>query len=207
MNFTTLIAKKFMFNREHVGPSRLTGLIAIIGISLGTMAMILSVSVLNGFESKIIDKIVGFEGDIKLGGDIEFEKSMQILSTIDGVENFIPYVERVGLIMNQYNESRMIAFKSIDISKVKSFYQIDFIEATDFDLPMIYLGRTTAARLNLQVGDKVRLLSPLDQNIVWGLPRSLEVIIGGIFDVQILDFNDKVVFIPEDIGKKLFLRK
>ena len=38
-------------------------------------------------------------------------------------------------------------------------------------------------------------------------PRSLEVIIGGIFDVQILDFNDKVVFIPEDIGKKLFLRK
>ncbi|MEC8704072.1 MAG: FtsX-like permease family protein [Candidatus Neomarinimicrobiota bacterium] len=207
MNFTTLIAKKFMFNRKHIGPSRLTGLIAIIGISLGTMAMILSVSVLNGFESKIIDKIVGFEGDIKLGGDIEFEKSMQILSSIDGVENFIPYVERVGLIMNQYNESRMIAFKSIDISKVKSFYQIDFIESTDFDLPMIYLGRTTAARLNLQVGDKVRLLSPLDQNIGWGLPRSLEVIIGGIFDVQILDFNDKVVFIPEDIGKKLFLRK
>ena len=55
-----------MLNRKHVGPSRLTGLIAIIGISLGTMAMILSVSVLNGFESKIIDKIVGFEGDIKL---------------------------------------------------------------------------------------------------------------------------------------------
>ena len=196
-----------MLNRKHVGPSRLTGLIAIIGISLGTMAMILSVSVLNGFESKIIDKIVGFEGDIKLSGDIEFEKSIQILSSIDGVENFIPYVERVGLIMNRYNESRMITFKSIDISKVKSFYQIDFIETTDFDLPMIYLGRTTAARLNLQVGDKVRLLSPLDQNIVWGLPRSLEVIIGGIFDVQILDFNDKVVFIPEDIGKKLFLRK
>ena len=207
MNFTTLIAKKFMFNRKHIGPSRLTGLIAIIGISLGTMAMILSVSVLNGFESKIIDKIVGFEGDIKLGGDIEFEKSMQILSSIDEVENFIPYVERVGLIMNQYNESRMITFKSIDISKVKSFYQIDFLETTDFDLPMIYLGRTTAARLNLQVGDKVRLLSPLDQNIVWGLPRSLEVIIGGIFDVQILDFNDKVVFIPEDIGKKLFSEK
>ena len=77
MNFTSLIAKKFMFNSKHIGPSRLTGLIAVIGISLGTMAMVLSVSVLNGFESRIIEKIIGFEGDIKLSGEIEFNQSIQ----------------------------------------------------------------------------------------------------------------------------------
>ncbi len=207
MNFTTLIAKKFMFNKKHVGPSRLTGLIAIIGISLGTMAMVLSVSVLNRFESRIVDKIIGFEGDIKLSGDIEFEKSIKILSSIDGVENFIPYVERAGLIINQQNESRMIIFKSLAIDKIKSFYKINFIEKTNFDSPVIYLGKTTASRLNLRVGDEVRLMSPLDQNLIWGLPRSVKVIIGAIFDVQILDFNDKVIFVSQDIGKKLFLRK
>ena len=207
MNFTSLIAKKFMFNSKHIGPSRLTGLIAVIGISLGTMAMVLSVSVLNGFESRIIEKIIGFEGDIKLSGEIEYNQSIQILSSIDEIDSFIPYTERVGLIINRENKSRMITFKSIETEMISTFYNIKFVEKTESDLPMIYLGRTTADRLNLRLGDLVRLMSPLDQNIVLGLPRSVKVIIGGIFDVQILDFNDKVIFIPQEIGKKLFLRK
>ena len=207
MNFTSLIAKKFMFNSKHIGPSRLTGLIAVIGISLGTMAMVLSVSVLNGFESRIIEKIIGFEGDIKLSGEIEFNQSIQILSSIDEIDSFIPYTERVGLIINRENKSRMITFKSIETEMISTFYNIKFVEKTESELPMIYLGRTTADRLNLRLGDLVRLMSPLDQNIVWGVPRSVKVIIGGIFDVQILDFNDKVIFIPQEIGKKLFLRK
>ena len=207
MNFTSLIAKKFMFNSKHIGPSRLTGLIAVIGISLGTMAMVLSVSVLNGFESRIIEKIIGFEGDIKLSGEIEFNQSIQILSSIDEIDSFIPYTERVGLIINRENKSRMITFKSIETEMISTFYNIKFVEKTDSDLPMIYLGRTTADRLNLRLGDLVKLMSPLDQNIVWGVPRSVKVIIGGIFDVQILDFNDKMIFIPHEVGKKLFLRK
>ena len=207
MNFTSLIAKKFMFNSKHIGPSRLTGLIAVIGISLGTMAMVLSVSVLNGFESRIIEKIIGFEGDIKLSGEIEFNQSIQILSSIDEIDSFIPYTERVGLIINRENKSRMITFKSIETEMISTFYNIKFVEKTESDLPMIYLGRTTADRLNLRLGDLVKLMSPLDQNIVWGVPRSVKVIIGGIFDVQILDFNDKMIFIPHEVGKKLFLRK
>ena len=207
MNFTSLIAKKFMFNSKHIGPSRLTGLIAVIGISLGTMAMVLSVSVLNGFESRIIEKIIGFEGDIKLSGEIEYNQSIQILSSIDEIDSFIPYTERVGLIINRENKSRMITFKSIETEMISTFYNIKFVEKTESDLPMIYLGRTTADRLNLRLGDLVKLMSPLDQNIVWGVPRSVKVIIGGIFDVQILDFNDKMIFIPHEVGKKLFLRK
>ena len=207
MNFTSLIAKKFMFNSKHIGPSRLTGLIAVIGISLGTMAMVLSVSVLNGFESRIIEKIIGFEGDIKLSGEIEYNQSIQILSSIDEIDSFIPYTERIGLIINRENKSRMITFKSIETEMISTFYNIKFVEKTESDLPMIYLGRTTADRLNLRLGDLVKLMSPLDQNIVWGVPRSVKVIIGGIFDVQILDFNDKLIFIPHEVGKKLFLRK
>ena len=51
MNFSSKVAKNFMFSRKEVGPSRVTGIIAVVGIAVGTMAMILSVSVLNGFES------------------------------------------------------------------------------------------------------------------------------------------------------------
>ena len=207
MRFSSLIARKFMFSRKEVGPSRFTGSIAIIGIAVGTMAMILSVSVLNGFESRIIEKIIGFEGDVKVSGDIDYEKNINNLYSIDNVEDFLLYKERKGLILGKDSIARMITMKSVDIDKIKNFYEINLDDIIVSDLPVIVLGKTTASRLNLNIGDEVKIMSPLDQNAIWGFPRQVKSIVGGIFDVQVLDFNDRVAFIPSEIGKKLFIRK
>ncbi len=207
MSFSSLIARKFMFSRKEVGPSRFTGSIAIIGIAVGTMAMILSVSVLNGFESRIIEKIIGFEGDVKVSGDIDYEKNINNLYSIDNVEDFLLYKERKGLILGKDSIARMITMKSVDIDKIKNFYEINLDDIIVSDLPVIVLGKTTASRLNLNIGDEVKIMSPLDQNAIWGFPRQVKSIVGGIFDVQVLDFNDRVAFIPSEIGKKLFIRK
>lgn len=207
MSFSSLIARKFMFSRKEVGPSRFTGSIAIIGIAVGTMAMILSVSVLNGFESRIIEKIIGFEGDVKVSGDIDYEKNINNLYSIDNVEDFLLYKERKGLILGKDSIARMITMKSVDIDKIKNFYDINLDDIIVSDLPLIVLGKTTASRLNLNIGDEVKIMSPLDQNAIWGFPRQVKSIVGGIFDVQVLDFNDRVAFIPSEIGKKLFIRK
>ena len=207
MSFSSLIARKFMFSRKEVGPSRFTGSIAIIGIAVGTMAMILSVSVLNGFESRIIEKIIGFEGDVKVSGDIDYEKNINNLYSIDNVEDFLLYKERKGLILGKDSIARMITMKSVDIDKIKNFYDINLEDIIVSDLPVIVLGKTTASRLNLNIGDEVKIMSPLDQNAIWGFPRQVKSIVGGIFDVQVLDFNDRVAFIPSEIGKKLFIRK
>ena len=207
MSFSSLIARKFMFSRKEVGPSRFTGSIAIIGIAVGTMAMILSVSVLNGFESRIIEKIIGFEGDVKVSGDIDYEKNINNLYSIDNVEDLLLYKERKGLILGKDSIARMITMKSVDIDKIKNFYEINLDDIIVSDLPVIVLGKTTASRLNLNIGDEVKIMSPLDQNAIWGFPRQVKSIVGGIFDVQVLDFNDRVAFIPSEIGKKLFIRK
>ncbi len=207
MRFSSLIARKFMFSRKEVGPSRFTGSIAIVGIAVGTMAMILSVSVLNGFESRIIEKIIGFEGDVKVSGDIDYEKNINNLNSVDNVEDFLLYKERKGLILGKDSVARMISMKSVDIDKIKTFYEINLDDIIDSDLPVIVLGKTTASRLNLNIGDEVKIMSPLDQNAIWGFPRQVKSIVGGIFDVQVLDFNDRVAFIPSEIGKKLFIRK
>ena len=207
MSFPSLIARKFMFSRKEVGPSRFTGSIAIIGIAVGTMAMILSVSVLNGFESRIIEKIIGFEGDVKVSGDIDYEKNINNLYSIDNVEDLLLYKERKGLILGKDSIARMITMKSVDIDKIKNFYEINLDDIIVSDLPVIVLGKTTASRLNLNIGDEVKIMSPLDQNAIWGFPRQVKSIVGGIFDVQVLDFNNRVAFIPLEIGKKLFIRK
>ena len=207
MNFTSKIAKNFMLTRGEAGPTRITGLIAIIGIAVGTMAMVLSISVLNGFESRIVDKVIGFEGDIKLRGDFKYEDSLEQLTNINGVDQIVPYMDRVGLMIANDNSTRMIKFKSIDLSKIENFYDIN-IGVLDNDYqPKIVIGKTTASRMNLRVGDELKIMSPLDQNTILGFPRQVRVVVGGIFNIQVLDFNDKIAFIEKEVGKRLFLRK
>jgi ABC-type transport system, involved in lipoprotein release, permease component len=196
-----------MFSRKEVGPTRFTGSIAIIGIAIGTMAMVLSISVLNGFESRIVEKIIGFEGDIKLTGNIDYEKKIDNLKSIDQIDDYLLFKERKGLILGKENRTRMISLKSLDINKLRAFYEINLNEVIDSDLPIVIIGKTTASRLNLGTGDEIKLMSPLDQNLVWGLPRQVKCVIGGIFDVQVLDFNDRVAFISSESGDKLFTRK
>ena len=207
MNFTSIIAKNFMFTRKEAGPTRITGLIAILGIAVGTMAMVLSVSVLNGFESRIVDRVIGFEGDIKLRGNFKYDDNLEPLTNINGVDQIVPYVDRVGLMIANDKSTRMITFKSIDLNKIENFYDINIDVINNHDHPKIIIGKTTARRMNLRVGDEVKIMSPLDQNTILGLPRQFRLIVGGIFNVQVLDFNDKIAFIEKDVGKRLFLRK
>ena len=207
MNFTSKIAKNFMFTRKEAGPTRITGLIAILGIAVGTMAMVLSVSVLNGFESRIVDRVIGFEGDIKLRGNFKYDDNLEPLTNINGVDQIVPYVDRVGLMIANDKSTRMITFKSIDLNKIENFYDINIDVINNHDHPKIIIGKTTARRMNLRVGDEVKIMSPLDQNTILGLPRQFRLIVGGIFNVQVLDFNDKIAFIEKDVGKRLFLRK
>ena len=207
MNFTSKIAKNFMFTRKEAGPIRITGLISIIGIAVGTMAMVLSVSVLNGFESRIVDKVVGFEGDIKLRGDFKYEDSLERLTNIKGVDQILPYIDRVGLMIANDNSTRMIKFKSIDLNKIENFYDINIGVIDNHYQPKIVIGKTTASRMNLRVGDELKIMSPLDQNTILGFPKQVRVVVGGIFNIQVLDFNDKIAFIEKEVGRRLFLRK
>ena len=101
-----------MFSHKEAGPTRFTGSIAIIGIAIGTMAMVLSISVLNGFESRIVEKIIGFEGDIKLTGNIDYEKKIDNLKSIDQIDDYLLYKERKGLILGKENSTRKISLKS-----------------------------------------------------------------------------------------------
>ena len=207
MNFTSKIAKNFMFTRKEAGPIRITGLISIIGIAVGTMAMVLSVSVLNGFESRIVDKVIGFEGDIKLRGDFKYEDSLERLTNIKGVDQILPYIDRVGLMIANDNSTRMIKFKSIDLNKIENFYDINIGVIDNHYQPKIVIGKTTASRMNLRVGDELKIMSPLDQNTILGFPKQVRVVVGAIFNIQVLDFNDKIAFIEKEVGRRLFLRK
>ena len=208
MNFSYKIAKRFLMGGRSLGPSKLTGWMSILGLCIGSMAMVLSIAVLNGFEHRVIDKIIGFESDIRLTKIKDFNNSIDILNKINGVKSLMPFQERKGLILAKGGIQRMVTLKSIEIGKFASFYNINsFIDNNYGDQPIIYLGEMTARRLNVKEGEVVRLLSPIDHGYSWGLPAQIQCVVGGIFNIQVLDLDDKIAFIPLEIGEKLFIRK
>ena len=208
MNFSYIIAKRFLMGGRSSGPSKLTGWMSIIGLCIGSIAMILSIAVLNGFEHRVIDKIIGFESDIRLTKIEDFNNTFNIVNKINGVKSAMPFQERKGLVIANGGIQRMVTLKAIEIDKFTSFYDIDSFTKSNYgNQPIVYLGEMTARRLNVREGEVVRLLSPIDHGYSWGMPTQIQCVVGGIFNIQVLDLDDKIAFIPLEIGEKLFIRK
>ena len=207
MNFSMKIARRFLLGGKGSGPSRLTGWISIIGLTVGCLEMILSISILNGFESRVINKIIGFEGDIRVTNASNWNKLESYILSLNNVKNTILFQERKGLLIGRNDAQTMIELKSLDVAKISEFYDLNIKQLKSSNLPQVFLGEMTARRLNLNIGDGLRLLSPIDNGSAWGLPIQAQCIVGGIFTIQVLDFDDKIAFIPKDVGEKLFLRK
>ena len=210
MKFSTYIAKKFMLGGKGAGTSKFTGWIAIIGMAIGCFALIISIAVLNGFEIQVADKIIGFEGDLRIS---KFKSNTaddvyNNLITNKGISKIIPFMERKGVVLTSSNNVRMVSFKAVPFDKINEFYNLglDSVLITK-NAPQLFLGTLLAERLQVEVGDYIKLMSPIDSPIQIGLPRILNAKIAGIFQIDVLDYDDRIVFIPLKYGKQLFLRK
>ncbi len=212
MNVTTYLARRFMLGGAGAGASRFTGWIAIIGMTLGCLFLILSVAVLNGFEAQVTKKIIGFEGDLRI---TNLEKAQDIPSLIEvlrkqpGVKAVMPFMERKGLLTNRNGDSRMVSFKAVDFGSVSTFYDLGIHKGIEMEAGQtpIIIGRLLAARLNLEEGDPITVMSPIDSPWQLGFPRQYRTRVAAIFQVQVLDFDDRMVFLPLELGRKMFVRK
>ncbi|NHZ86759.1 MAG: FtsX-like permease family protein [Planctomycetia bacterium] len=210
MRFSTYIAKRFMLGGKGAGTSRFTGWIAIIGMAIGCFALIISIAVLNGFELQVADKIIGFEGDLRISKikPSIAEDIYNHLKSDNNISQIVPFMERKGIVLTNSNSVRMVSFKAVPFDKINEFYNLglDSIIVKD-NTPQLLLGTLLAERLQVEVGDNIKIMSPIDNPIQIGLPRILNVEVAGIFQIDVLDYDDRIVFIPLKYGKQLFLRK
>lgn len=207
MNISWMVARRFLLGGKGGGPSRLTGWIAIVGLAIGCMAMVLSISVLNGFESRVVNKIVGFEGDIRISNVSNWNEAKVNIESVDSVKGVMAFQERKGLILGRGGSQRMVMFKAVSLDLIENFYALNMSKGITSNINDVYLGEMVARRLNLSVGDGLIIASPIDHGSGWGIPRQIQCVVGGIFNMQVLDLDDKIVFISDEIGKQLFIRK
>tara|TARA_Y100001970_G_scaffold289890_1_gene421652 strand:+ start:2257 stop:3429 length:1173 start_codon:yes stop_codon:yes gene_type:complete len=196
------IANRFL--NSNKGTGKLTGIVSTLGITIGCFALIISVSVLNGFRSQVNNKIKDFEGDIKISG-IGLSEDLSVFDSVDEIKIVSPSRERRGIVKNGTNQ-KVVTLKEINTKIVKHFYKIPIIG----DYPnskQVLVGYDIASTLGIEVGDKIIISSPLDQKMILGFLPSKKLEVSGLFRSKILDFDNKFIFISEDIGTKLFGNK
>ena len=199
-----------MLGDSGYGPSRINGWVSIIGMTIGTFAILISLSVMNGFEERVIAKLIGFEGDIRItsNSNTNLEGIFNQIRSHSSIDKALLYKERIGMILAKDDSKRIVTFKSIDIENLDSFYNIDFInKGFSISKDGIAIGYLLAQRLNVDVGDPLMIMSPIDQSNSFGLPILIKVKVGKIFNSQVLDFDDRIVFISKEMGDRIFLRK
>ena len=196
------IANRFL--NSNKGTGKLTGMVSTLGIAIGCFALIISVSVLNGFKSQVNNKIKDFEGDIKISS-VGLSDDVSIFDGVDEIKIVSPNRERRGIIING-SKQKVVTFKEINTKIVKHFYTIPIIG----DYPnskQVLVGYDIASRLGIKVGDEIIISSPLDQKTILSFLPSKKLQVSGLFHSKILDYDNKFVFIPKNIGTKLFTNK
>ena len=199
MNWEKFISNRFYDSSKNQG--WYSGLFSMIGMGVGCFAMIISLSVMNGFETLVHGKLKGFEGDLRIVGHM----SETPVLGLNGIEAAMPYMERRGVI-ESIDVQKVVSLKAVDEKTMESFYNLPLRGVTPKS-GQVAIGQDLAFRLGKDIGDEIIVYSPIDQAIGFGLPPRKKLVISAIFSTKVLDYDDRFVFLSMSDGKSLFRRK
>jgi lipoprotein-releasing system permease protein len=172
LKFEFTIARRFLFpHKEKAHRPTFISAIATGGIALGTAALILTLSIVQGFSDEIRNKIIGFGSHIhlvKVGGDFVKYDSVIAIKTkqTQNVASLSPFLQK-DVILKSANGASLLEpslLKAVEPQTDNSFirdkitagaYFPDSLKAT---LPLL-LGKKLAQKLALKVGDKLLVIA------------------------------------------------
>ena len=191
-------------------------LTSIIGIALGVMALIVVLSVMNGFQSELKSRILNVASDVEIISPNAKIRDWQAIdkkiNSIPNVNSAAPFTNHQALVsMGKYN--RGVLVRGIDPSiepKVSNLHSS--IVSGSFNLIpneyQILIGIDLARYFSLKVGDKISMISSqANYSPVGMLPRIKQYKISGIFDAGMYEYDAGLVVIQINDAQKFFQTK
>ena len=191
------IAFRYLKTRKKDGFLNVISIFSFIGISLGVAVLIIVMSVMNGFRTELVNKILGFNSHIIVQSHhtIIDESQRNKLSEIS--KNYFLSSSGEVVLINK-NFTKGLAVRGY---KADEFKFLPIFEKENKDKDKILKGKTIAIGkelsydLNLIIGDKILLMSPKgEQTIIGNLPKQEIFTIELIFDSGLADFDRNVIF-------------
>ena len=189
---------------------------SMIGVALGVMALITVISVMNGFEKELKERILGMASHAvieEFNGLVNWENVIQDVKNHPEIVGAAPYFHAEGMITKDKvvngtiirgilpNEEENVAV----VAEKMTAGSLSDLRSSEFN---IILGSELVRKLNLQIGDKVTLVAPQANVTPAGIvPRLKRFTLTGSFEVGMHEFDSGLALIHMDDALRLFRKK
>jgi lipoprotein-releasing system permease protein len=203
------IAIRYLFAKRSHGGVALISIISFAAIALAVAALVITMSIMNGFRSELTDKILGFNGHAYVvGGAMSPEQRaamVQRLRAVPGVVEAIPVIESQALAQGPVAVAGAVVrgvtpqdlrATAIIAGNIKAGSLAGFGAGEDGG-DTVLVGQKLAETLGVNVGDPISLISPTGGETVFGeMPPAKSYVVGGIFSVGMSEYDQSFVYMP-----------
>jgi lipoprotein-releasing system permease protein len=209
MNIESFIAVRYLVSKRKVDFISIITVMSAAGVTVGVAVMIIVLSVMNGFEKEVVDRIVGTNAHVVLlryddEGIADYQELTKRVEKVPHVLGASPFVFTKAMVSaDGYTDG--IALKGVDLDGERRVTTIaerinpplKSIDHDADDLPGIVLGKYLASRLHVHVGDVVSLTSPMavSRSPLGMIPRIKKFRMEGVFESGMYDYDSSFGFV------------
>lgn len=214
--FERSLAWRYLFAKREHGGASLISVISFVGIALAVWALITTMSVLEGFRTKLLETVLGGQPHIyvKVEGveKNEVDAITETIRSIPSVVSVNPYIGQTVLVAHS-GRAEGAAIKALPSEGLKSLpflnNQYDAIIAGGYGQgknggSQILIGRVLANKLRIVTGDKVTIVVPHSNQTIGGaFARSKSYEVATIFTTGSVELDSLFIFMPLEQGRLL----
>jgi lipoprotein-releasing system permease protein len=186
----------------------------MLGMALGVCALIVVLSVMNGFQKEIRTRILGIAPHLQINAEsndlVDWQPTLQVIKSHPQVVAAAPFINGQGMISFDQNVQGVMVRgilpqdekRVIDISNKMKSGSLNDLQADGFG---IALGSDLARSLGAHVGDKVLLISPQGQVTPAGMmPRLKQFHVAAIFEIGMAPYDNALALIHLSDAQRLY---
>jgi lipoprotein-releasing system permease protein len=201
-----MIAKRYLWPGKGEGIIALVAGFSLAGVMLGVAALIIVMSVMNGFRAELFDKIVGLNGHAVVQGYdgrlASWREVMAEARRTPGVVSATPLIEQP--LMTSFNgrvEGVLVRGMRVEDIRnnptIKTNVVAGDLKAVTPGSGNVAIGARLAEALGAQVGSQISLISPQGRTTPFGtVPRIIGYNVAAIFEVGVYDYDKAFVIMP-----------
>ena len=221
MSFELFVAKKYFRAKRKTGFISIITYVSIAGVTIGVTALILVLSVMNGFEEEVRSKLIGADAHIRLRRYFNkpIEEKDRILEVVRATKRVVgasPTIFEKGMIRSQKSDGQTV-IKAVDLSTTESvldlkgkvdYGEFDFRkkEINGKELPGIILGKYLSDQLMAYSNDDIvtLIIYPSGQSSIFAQPKVKQFYVAGTIELGYYEYDRMFSYISLEDAQKFF---
>lgn len=208
-----LLAWRYLKSRKRTGFVSVIAGFSFLGIMLGVATLIIVMSVMNGFKTELMTRVLGLNGHLGVypaWGDVltDYQKYDETMRSVAGVVDVIPVVDgQVMATAGEISDGVMVrGMEPADFQKRSLLFQnYKGLPFNEFSGNSVIVGYRLAQKMMLRPGDTVTLVSPKGNITAFGtIPRMKAYTVIGTFDSGMFEYDGHFMFMPLEEAQRYF---